>query len=276
MNYSGRADFGNIHMYLGSGGASVGIVGNDNGILYGICSGYVTNLNPSHFAITETGYHTDNFTNGVTEDAQAILILNTLLNAIVLGIRQTIIYELIDEVWPGYVGQESHFGLFHNNQTTKPAARALRFLSGILSDSAGGDDSLSFSIYGLPVGYQYQLFQKSDSTFILVIWNNSPVYNPVTQTDIATASVQVTMVLPGPTTVSIYDIYDTTASDEEPLHPLSTVTGMSVPFSMSNKAVVMSFAAPATSSTSSILAHGMFHFLVTMQHTFMQKLESFL
>jgi len=57
---------------------------------------------------------------------------------------------------------------------------------------------------------------------------------------------QVTLELVKPTTVNIYDIYSTTANDQAPLPPLSTVTSSSVPFMMSDKAVVLHFAAPLT------------------------------
>jgi len=99
----------------------------------------------------------------------------------------------IDDIITYYLhpGPESHFGLFRNDQSPKPVARALRFLSGLLNDTGGGTQSLHFFLKGLPVGGQYLLFQKSDKSFVLVVWNNAPVYNPVTQTDISTASVQV-------------------------------------------------------------------------------------
>lgn len=157
------------------------------------------------------------------------------------------------------IGPESHFGLFRNDQSPKPAAKALHFLSELLRDTgSGGTSSLTFSLKGLPVGGEYLLFEKSDGTFILVVWNNAPVYNPLTKSDIYTASVQVTLQLSGLTTVNIYDIYDANANDTAPLAPISMVTGTGVTFSMSDKAVVFQFAAPSggDGSTSSATNSG--------------------
>ena len=57
--------------------------------------------------MTEIGYHTDNFTDGVTEIAAGILLVNTLLSGIQYGFRQTYIYELWDETWPNYDGNKN-------------------------------------------------------------------------------------------------------------------------------------------------------------------------
>jgi hypothetical protein len=134
--------------------------------------------------------------------------VNTLLNALSMGFRQTFIYEMIDEYWQGYVGmyfsslylcifnnwclgQESHFGLFRQDQSPKPAARALHFLSGLLSDAGGNTGSIDISFSSIPISAKYLLFQKSDNTFVLVLWNNAPVYDDATQSDITPTPQQV-------------------------------------------------------------------------------------
>jgi len=48
----------------------VSIEGNDDQFFSGIAGSYMMSLKAPHFAFTETGYHTDSFTNGVTEVAQ--------------------------------------------------------------------------------------------------------------------------------------------------------------------------------------------------------------
>jgi len=50
----------------------VSIQGNDNNFLYGLAGSYISFAAASNFAVTETGYHTDNFTDGITELAQVI------------------------------------------------------------------------------------------------------------------------------------------------------------------------------------------------------------
>lgn len=46
------------------------IEGDDNNFLYGLANSYITFLSTSNFLMTETGYHTDNYTSGVSEEAQ--------------------------------------------------------------------------------------------------------------------------------------------------------------------------------------------------------------
>jgi hypothetical protein len=108
-NYTWHADMGNIHAYQGAGNPAVSIGGACNMFLLGLAQ-YPGWQNPtSNYVVTETGYHTSNFTNGVTEIAASKLIVNTLLNGIAVGFAQTYIYELLDEVWDDYSGNETRF-----------------------------------------------------------------------------------------------------------------------------------------------------------------------
>jgi hypothetical protein len=94
---------------------------------------------------------------------------------------------------PFLTGSESHYGLFNHDETPKSAARALHFLSGLLNDSVTTPNPglYSFTLSGLPIGAQYVLFQNSNGTLFLVLWNNAPVYDPLTQTDLTATPVQV-------------------------------------------------------------------------------------
>lgn len=242
--YLGHADFGTIHNYAWAGRPSISIDNTKNLFLLGLGQTYPWWQNPtSNFAMTETGYHSDSFPDGVTELAQGIMVVNTLLNGLSVGFRQTFIYELWDEEWSGYDGPESHFGLFRHNETTKPAARALHFLSGLLSDSntPSSLNQYSFTLTNLPIGAEYLIFQNSGGLLFLVVWTNAPVYDPISQTDITPTPVQVTLSLSASTTFNVYDIYSTTADDTQPLPPIQTQTGTSVQFSMGSQAVVISF-----------------------------------
>jgi len=244
LNYSGHADFGTLHAYAYGGWPSEAIAGSNSLFLLGLSGTYPTWNNAlNNYVISETGYHSDSFSNGVTENAQAKLLVNSLLNGISAGFREIYLYELIDEVWSGYNGPESHFGLFRNNQTPKPAARALHFLSGLLKDtkSVANPTSLSFTLNGLPVGSKYVLFQNSNSSYFLVIWNNSPVYDPASQSDIPAQPVTASLVLSGSKTVLVYDVFSTTADDTKPLSPISTTTASTVNFRIADTAVVLSF-----------------------------------
>ncbi len=103
--YIGHADFGNIHNYAYAGRPSISIDDTKNLFILGVGQTYPYWQGPtSNFAVTEIGYHTSNFSNGVTMTAQAVMIVNTLLNGKAMGFRQTFIYELWDETWNGYDG----------------------------------------------------------------------------------------------------------------------------------------------------------------------------
>jgi len=210
-------------------------------------------LPASNFVITEIGFHTDSYPNGVTEAAQGNMVVNTLLNGLVVGMRQTIIYELIDEVWAGYQGAESHFGIFRNDQTPKPAARALHFLSQLLNDTTtvSTPGQLTFTLQGIPVGSQYLLFQNSNGTYFLVLWNNAPVYDPVQNIDVSVVASQARLTVSDDSDVNammVYDIYST-ADDTQPLPPIATVSDTNtVLFSMSDQAVVIAIYSDSHSS----------------------------
>lgn len=105
-NYTGHADFGNIHNYGFNGQPSISLYGSLNLFFEGLSGSYPNWKFPIYwtYSMTETGYHTSNFSNGVSEAAQAKMVVNTLLNGMMSGFRQTFIYELYDEQWAGYNG----------------------------------------------------------------------------------------------------------------------------------------------------------------------------
>jgi len=242
-DWEGHADLGTIHNYAFRGLPSVGPENSNSLFLVGLTQTYTNWQGPtSNYVVSEIGYHSSTFPDGVTEAAQAKLLVNTLLNGIWQGMKQLYLYELWDEKWAGYDGSESHFGLFRNDKTPKPVARALHFLSGLLQDSGSaplGQQVISFQ--GLPVGTQYLLFQNSKKQFFAVLWNNSPVFNPNTKTDIVTATVQATLTLQTAASVSVYDIFSTTADDSKPLQPVKTVSSDKVSFSIGDTVVVLQF-----------------------------------
>jgi len=241
LNWTQHADLGTVHTYPFSGWPSVSAGATQNYFLDAI-NGYTCAFSSaSSIVVTEMGYHTDLFPNGISEAAQAKLTVNMLLNGLFYNVKQTFIYELIDEYWAGYDGQESHFGLFRNNKTTKPVARALHFLSGLLSDKTQTPNpaSLSIRLQSLPFAANYLLFQNSTGAQYLVVWNNAPVWNDVTQADLTASAVSVTLTLSSTMNLRVYDIYSTTADDTKPLSPTSTHTASSLAFTFTDKAVVI-------------------------------------
>lgn len=44
--------------------------------------------------------------------------------------------------------------------------------------------TVDITLENLPVGAEYILFQKSNGTYMLVVWSVAPVYNPPTKLDL--------------------------------------------------------------------------------------------
>jgi hypothetical protein len=147
------------------------------------------------FFINEIGYHTrinsSGGWEGVSEAAQAKLVLNTYMDGMLLGAKQTYIYQLLD----AYAGdsQEEHFGLFRLDNSPKPAATAIHNLTTILADTAGnasnfGTHTLDFTVTNAPDTVNTVLTEKSNGSFQLITWAEPDIWNQDTNQDINVAS----------------------------------------------------------------------------------------
>jgi hypothetical protein len=124
----------------------------------------------------------------------------------------TYIYELIDDhTGPGHDNLEYEFGIFDAQNRPKPAAIALRNLLLLLHDS--GSDSktfrprqLHYALAGMPPTGNSLTFEKSDGSFNVVLWNEPPIWDPVTHEDVPAQSSSVTLGLGQEfSVVSVYD-----------------------------------------------------------------------
>ena len=137
------------------------------------------------FIITETGYHTKinpsgGGWEGVSEDVQAKLVLNTYMSGVELGAKKVYIYQLLD----AYAGnsQEEHFGLFRLDNSPKPAATAIHNLTTILADTAGnagsfGRRDLDFTVSNAPASGHTLLAEKSNGIWQLITWAEPDIWN---------------------------------------------------------------------------------------------------
>ena len=137
------------------------------------------------FIITETGYHTKINASGggwegVSEDVQAKLVLNTYMSGVELGAKKVYIYQLLD----AYAGnsQEEHFGLFRLDNSPKPAATAIHNLTTILADTAGnagsfGRRDLDFTVSNAPASGHTLLAEKSNGIWQLITWAEPDIWN---------------------------------------------------------------------------------------------------
>jgi hypothetical protein len=162
--------------------------------------------------ITEGGYSTlpQAYNMGsVSEAVHAKYTIEYLLDAFRLGVERTYLYELLDErPDPGGYDREAHFGLFRYDGSAKPAATAIRNMMTLLADQATGaaPATLNSKLTGQPWDTQSMLFQKSDGTFLIALWNEVNVWNANTSTHTPAASVNVVLDLPA--TYGATQVYD--------------------------------------------------------------------
>jgi hypothetical protein len=117
---------------------------------------------------TETSWGTVG-SRAVTEQKQASVALDVFLSQFVRGWSYTFWYELRD----GEGGDTAGMGLFHSDYSPKPAAVALRNLLTIFADNGGRPPLglFSYSVQTSAPTVHNQMFQKSDGSFWLVVWN---------------------------------------------------------------------------------------------------------
>ena len=232
----GNADYGNAHIYFGT----------DNNPGWNgwipTMEGLAQNVAPGKpVAVTETGYSTvTGSSNGVDDLVQAKYTLDDILDEFKSGAKVIDLYELVDEqASPGNV--EDNFGLFNNNWTAKPAATAVHNLMAILKDtgSLANPGSLTYSLTGMPTAGNSELFEKSDGTFVLALWNDTRLASATTGADIAVAPVMVTLTLAQ--TFSTIDVYDP-LSGSAPVQVASNAQTLQI--SLPDHPVLIEFGSP--------------------------------
>jgi hypothetical protein len=217
-NLTGYADFGNLHDYF-FGDFTRPTLPQLEAKISTIRSVVLPGL---PIISTETGYSTaclDKSGYGTSEIAQAKLLVNTLLDHTVAEVRTTYIYELIDDLPdPGRNNLEYGFGIFDTNNRPKPAAIALRNLLSLLRDSGTvartfSPRQLTYAVSGMPPTGNSLVFEKSDGTFDIVLWNEPGIWDPVTRQDVSAQPSTVTLSLGRNfSAVAAYDPFQGTAS----------------------------------------------------------------
>jgi hypothetical protein len=152
--------------------------------------------------LTETGYYTmpgGPGWEGVDDESQAKMLLNTYFDAFVLDVARTFVYQLLDAYPdPGYSDMETHFGLFDIDDDPKAAAEALRNLTTIFHDNGAEAEtftpgSLAYSVESLPQTARTLLFQRSDCAFALVLWDEPDIWNEDADVPIDVPATTVTV-----------------------------------------------------------------------------------
>ena len=199
----GNADYANAHVYFGTDNNP----GWNGWIPY--VMGLAQDIAPGkQVAITETGYSTaTGSASDVDDTVQAKYTLDDILDEFQDGAPVINLYELVDEQ-NDRGDAEDNFGLFNNNWTPKPAATAVRNLLSILKDtgSVAAPGALTYGLSGMPTAGNSQLFEKSNGTFVLALWNDTRLASATTGADLTVAPVTVTLSLAQEFgTIDVYD-----------------------------------------------------------------------
>ena len=190
--------FNNLHVYFGgrNPGTDGWGAGDAEGHRYGSFDWWIdqskVNAPGAPSLITETGYEAfdrPQRAGTIPLDVEATYLVRTLFLAWNHGIPRTFIYELLDE-FPG-----SGYGLLRHDLSEKPAYTALRNLILLLRDSSADFTarSVGLTLVGGDSSLCHTLLQKSDGSYVLILWLEKPGYDTVAQRkiEVPAQSVQV-------------------------------------------------------------------------------------
>ncbi len=119
------------------------------------------------------------------------------------GVGHTYLYELVDE-------NGINFGLLRNDLSPKPVYRAIKSVMDVLQDQPfPSPGQLDFQVTGQTQNVEHMLFQKSDGTFVIAIWQAVRAVDPDTGAENDPAPQDVTIALNTPVSQgTIYQLDD--------------------------------------------------------------------
>jgi hypothetical protein len=152
-------------------------------------------------------------------------------------------YELIDEFDdPDLTNPEANFGLLHRDLTPKPAYTAMQNLLGLLADPGSSSfepGSLAIEADGLPAGEaRYVLTQKRNGQFVLLLWRDVSIWDPVEQERVGVAPADVTLKLEQSKDLALYRPSDGAAPERE-------TTGDSLSLQLGGEVVAVTIGPPS-------------------------------
>lgn len=171
-------------------------------------SGYITearvNSGSEPIVVSETGMSNASDTLRQRYDlpfslrAAGIYTPRLVLEYFRLGVARTFLYQLMNEDGPGTPASLAvrgrYFGLLYSDFTPKPSFLAMRNLLTALADRnvRFSPTPLKYSISGA-TGLRQLVFQKSDGSYYLVVWNPVSVWETGSGTDLFPGAVSATL-----------------------------------------------------------------------------------
>jgi hypothetical protein len=155
------------------------------------------------FWITETGYTTSGETSSVPAQYQAAYYTRQVLWAVQNNVPKVFFYELLDESASG------NYGMVTAAMQPKPGFTALSSLIGLMSDKNASftPGNLSYYVSGGDHFIQHGLYQKSDGTYYLVLWQSAAMWDGTK--DITPAAESVSVSVPGKQISASYTMQST-------------------------------------------------------------------
>lgn len=145
--------------------------------------------------MTETGWMTGGNV-PMSPRAQAKYVLRDYFDAFGNGVEKIFDYQLMDD-------DTNLYGLTDVSARPKLAFYALKNMAALVKDNAGGSGVLDYTVSGAPSSLKQMLLQKSDGSFLLVLWLDVDSYNMSLRRDIET-KVPVTINLAQSMTAEVY------------------------------------------------------------------------
>jgi hypothetical protein len=200
-------DFGNLHKYYRAFNPATGGYGRPGtspceafhygALPYALCQ--VRRISGDKpIVCTEAGYASNGpSARAVTPDLQARYLARMLMLHLKAGITRTFVYQLADHG----SDEGGAMGLLAADGSEKPAWRQLSALMNELDDesSRGGQGPappLDVTLGGELTNLESMLFAKGDGSYRLVLWLETPSFDPVAARPIDVADQQVTVKLP--------------------------------------------------------------------------------
>ncbi|WP_430227220.1 calcium-binding protein [Paraburkholderia tropica] len=172
-----------------------------------------------YFSMPQSGW----YMLGVDEATQAKGVLNGYMDAAAAGVKRLFVYELLDEKPdPQKKNAEMHYGLFRNDNSPKPVAYVIRNLTTILNANmlhratAASRDALAYTLADMPVSAFSFLLKKKDGRFVLVLWNETPIWDRANGTPLTSPPASVKLDFAA--SIRRVDVYDPLVSAD----PLTT------------------------------------------------------
>jgi hypothetical protein len=113
--------------------------------------------------MTETGWQAPTGADPISPRAQAKYVVRDYFDAFGYGVEKVFNYQIMDD-------QTNLFGLTDAYANPKPSFYALKNMAALVKDSGGGYGTLDYSLSGAPASLKQMLLQKSDGSFLLVLW----------------------------------------------------------------------------------------------------------